>query len=107
MKKLLTLVATLVFASWNLHAAEAKAIWAKDCSKCHGADGRGKTGIGVKLGSKDYTDAGVQSELKDGAMAKAIKEGTKKGGNVTMKAFPDLTDQEIAALVAYVRVFKK
>ena len=91
----------------SLRAADAKAIWVKDCSKCHGEDGKGKTKMGEKLGVKDYTDAKVQADMKDEKMLKSIKEGVKEDDKTKMKAFSDLSDDEVKALVAYVRAFKK
>src|SRR5438270_13578011 len=110
MKKLIVLgVALLVSGAVSLHAADAKEIYEKDCAKCHGADGTGKTKMGEKVGVKDYTDAKVQSEMKDAEMTKAIKEGVKEKDTdkTKMKAFTDLTDDDIKGLVAYVRSFKK
>ena len=92
-------------------AADAKATYEKDCAKCHGADGKGETKMGKKQGAKDYTDAKVQDELKDEAAfkaIKAIKEGYKdKEGKVVMKPAEGLSDDEIKALVAHMRTFKK
>jgi len=108
MKKLLIFAAVLAFAgSMTLRAADAKEGWDKDCAKCHGADGKGRTKMGEKLGVKDYTDAKVQAEMKDEAMTKAIKEGIKKDDKTLMKAFSDLSDEQVKGLVAYVRAFKK
>ena len=108
MKKLLVFAAVLTFAgSMTLRAADAKEVWDKDCAKCHGADGKGKTKMGEKVGVKDYTDAKVQAEMKDEAMTKAIKEGLKKDDKTLMKAFSDLSDEQVKGLVAYVRAFKK
>src|SRR5512144_994452 len=74
MKKLLLLVTAAVAVSVvATHAADAKALYEKDCAKCHGADGKGQTKMGQKLGVKDYTDAKVQAEMKDDAMANTIK----------------------------------
>ena len=89
-------------------AADAKENWDKLCAKCHGADGKGQTRMGQKLGVKDFTDAKVQEQLKDDAAFKAIKEGIKdKEDKTLMKAVEGLTDDEIKALVQYVRGFKK
>jgi len=110
MKKLLLMgVALLIAGAVSANAAEAKAVWDKECAKCHGADGKGKTKMGEKLGVRDYTDAKVQETMKDDQMAKAIKEGVKEKGSdkTKMKAFPDLTDDEIKSLVAYIRALKK
>jgi cytochrome c553 len=91
----------------SVHAADATAIWDKQCAKCHGASGKGDTTMGKKLDVRDYTDAKVQSTLKDEEMVKAIKEGVKKGGKTQMKAFSDLSDAEVKALVAHIRSLKK
>lgn len=110
MRKLIVLGAAVLMAgAVSLRAADAKEIYEKDCAKCHGTDGKGKTKMGEKLGVKDYTDAKVQSEMKDAEMTKAIKEGVKEkdSDKTKMKAFADLSDEEIKGLVAYVRSFKK
>lgn len=99
--------AFLVAGALSLNAADAKALWDKECAKCHAADGSGNTKMGQKLGARDYTSAKVQAELKDDAMAKAIKDGVKKDGKTIMKAFPDYTDQELKDLVAFIRKMKK
>jgi len=107
-KSVVIMLALLVGGALSVRAADVKENWEKNCAKCHGDDGAGKTKMGGKLGVKDYTDAKVQAEMKDDAMAKAIKEGKKDGDTVKMKAFGDvLNDDEIKALVAHVRSLKK
>ena len=88
-------------------AADVKENWDKNCAKCHGPDGKGDTKMGKKLEIKDFTDTKVQAALKDDAMLKAIKEGVKDGDKTRMKAVEGLSDEEMKALVAYVRKFKK
>ena len=109
MKKLLVLgIAALTVTALSARAEDAKTIYEKDCVKCHGADGKGETKMGKKLGAKDYTDAKVQEELKDEAGFKAIKEGLKdKEGKSLMKPSEGLSDDDIKGLVAYMRKFKK
>jgi cytochrome c553 len=109
MKKLLVLgIAALALTSLTVRAEDAKAIYEKDCAKCHGTDGKGDTKMGKKLGCKDYTDAKVQAELKDDKAIKAIKEGLKdKEDKVLMKPAEGLSDSDIKGLVAYMRAFKK
>jgi cytochrome c553 len=109
MKKLLTLsVITTALAIASAQAGDAKANYEKDCSKCHGPDGKGQTKMGTKLGARDYTDAKVQEALKDDAAFKAIKEGLKdKEGKQLMKPAEGTSDDEIKGLVAYMRTFKK
>src|SRR6266704_412388 len=105
MKKMLVLgLAVLVLPALAARAADAKEAYEKDCAKCHGADGKGQTKMGQKLGAKDYTDAKVQAELKDDAATKAIKEGLKdKEGKVVMKPAEGLSDEDIKGLVAHMR----
>ena len=109
MKKLIIVsVALLIAGAVTVRAADAKENWEKNCAKCHGPDGKGKTKMGEKLGIKDYTDPKVQDAMKDADMTKAIKDGVKEGEKTKMKAFGDvLSDDEIKALVKYVRDFKK
>jgi cytochrome c6 len=91
----------------SVSAADVKENWEKSCAKCHGPDGKGDTKMGKKLEIKDFTDAKYQDSLKDEAMLKAIKEGVKDGDKTRMKAAEGLSDEEMKALVAYVRKFKK
>lgn len=109
MRKLLTLSVVIVAtAALSAAAGDAKANYEKDCAKCHGADGKGSTKMGTKLGAKDYTDAKVQAEMKDEAGAKAIKEGLKdKEGKTLMKPTEGLSDADAKDLVDYMRTFKK
>jgi cytochrome c6 len=108
MKKLLVLtLSVLVIGAVSAKAADAAANWEKHCQKCHGADGKGDTKMGKKTGAKDMTTAEYQTNLKDDAAAKAIKEGIKDGDTVKMKPAEDLSDAEIKDLVAHVRKFKK
>ena len=109
MKKLVIVsLALLIAGAVSVRAADAKENWEKNCAKCHGPDGKGKTTMGKKLDIKDYSDAKVQAAIKDEEMAKAIKEGVKDGEKTKMKAFGEtLSDDEIKALVKYVRDFKK
>jgi mono/diheme cytochrome c family protein len=109
MKKLLTLtVVVLAGMALSASAADGKALYEKECLKCHGADGKGETKMGKKSGVKDYSAAKVQAELKDAAAIKAIKEGLKdKEGKVLMKPTEGVTDEDAKAMVAYMRTFKK
>src|SRR5215510_2991922 len=109
MKRLLIVgLAIAAMAALSARADDAKAIYEKDCAKCHGTDGKGQTKMGQKLGVKDYTDAKVQADLKDEEATKAIKEGLKdKEGKVLMKPAENLSDAEVKGLIAHIRSFKK
>jgi len=109
MKKILILATVLGFATaMTTLAGDAKETWEKTCAKCHGADGKGQTKMGQKLGVRDYSDAKVQADLKDDAAFKAIKEGLKdKDDKTLMKPAEGLSDDDIKALIAQVRSFKQ
>jgi cytochrome c553 len=109
MKKLLVLgIAAMTVAALSARAADAKTTYDASCAKCHGADGKGDTKMGQKLGAKDFTDAKVQADMKDDAAFKAIKEGLKdKDDKTVMKPAEGLSDDDIKGLVAYMRAFKK
>ena len=109
MKNLLLVSAILgALAAWPVQADDPKAIYEKECTKCHGPDGKGETKMGKKLGAKDYTDPKVQAALTDEAAFKATKEGLKdKEGKALMKPAEGITDDEIKALIAHMRTFKK
>ena len=97
-----------VFATSSLYAADAAALWRKDCATCHGADGRGDTKAGSKLYISDLTNAALQAKFTDADAAKSIKSGLQDAkGRVIMKAIKGLSDEEIKSLVAYVRGLKK
>ena len=109
MKKIVLLAALFgLAASLSTKGADAKENWDSQCAKCHGAAGKGDTKIGAKMGCRDFTDAKVQADIKDDVAFKALKEGLKSDdGKVEMKPFDQLSDDEIKALVAYVRGLKK
>ena len=108
MKKIIILtVAFGVAAAMSARAADAKDNWAKLCAKCHGAEGKGDTKIGARLGIKDFTDPKVQASFKDEDATKDLRNGLQSDdGRTLMKPFDALSDDEIKALVAYVRTMK-
>jgi len=109
MKKIACVTALLLsFPVAVTFAGDAKALYEKDCAKCHGSDGKGDTKMGKKLGAKDYTDPKVQAALTDEAAFKATKEGfNDRDGKVLMKPAEGMSDDDIKGLVAYMRTFKK
>jgi len=106
-RMILIAAAALTAAVVTASAADVKENWEKNCAKCHGPDGKGDTKMGKKLEIKDFTDAKYQASMKDEDMLKAMKEGVKDGEKVRMKAAEGLSDDEMKALVTYVRGLKK
>jgi len=110
MKKTTTLVLAVISAAQvSMNAADVQENWTKNCAACHGKDGKGETKAGKKAEVKDLTDAKYQAAFTDEQMLKQIKEGMKdKNGKEKMKPFGDkLNEDEMKALVALVRSFKK
>ena len=108
MKKSIIVTAIIsVLAAWAVQAEDSKALYEKECVKCHGQDGKGETKMGKKLGAKDYTDPKVQADLKDEDAIKAVKEGLKKDDKTLMKPAEGMTDDQIKGVVTYMRTFKK
>ena len=102
---ILTFFVATAASSW---AADAKALWEANCKQCHGATGKGDTAMGKKLNAADLTDAKKQASFTDAQATDAIKNGLKENGKTTMKAFGGkLSDDDVKALVAYVRTLKK
>ena len=91
---------------FSLSADEATAgHWNKHCAKCHAKDGSGSTPIGKKLEIGDYTDPATLAEVTDEDLFKMTKDGVE---GTKMPGFAEkLSDEEIHALVAYMRAMAK
>ena len=108
MKTLAIVAACLAVTSSALIGAEVGENWTKHCGSCHGKDGKGDTKAGKKAEAKDLTDAKVQASFNDDQAFQRVKEGYKEDGKERMKPFKDkLSDDEIKALIAFVRTLKK
>ena len=109
MKKLTALGLTVILTSvLSALAGDGKENYDKSCASCHGKDGKGDTKMGKKEGVKDYTDPKTWEGLDDAKAFKSVKEGMKEGDKVKMKPFADkLSDDDIKAVIAYMRTLKK
>ena len=79
-------------------SAGAGDIYKAKCQMCHSADGSGSTPAGKKLGAKDLKSPDVQKHT-DAELFTIIAKGQNKMPAFTGK----LTDQQMLALVAYIR----
>jgi mono/diheme cytochrome c family protein len=79
-------------------AGDTAKVFTEKCAMCHGEDGKGKA-----KGVPDFTSAEWQKKEQDSTFATVIKTGKKP-----MPGFGDkLNDEQVNALVAYVRAFAK
>lgn len=80
----------------------AAQLYTKHCASCHGKDGRAKTLKGKLNHARDLTDRAWQDDASDERLFNSIMNGKRK-----MPAFSKkLSEQEIDALVTYVRGLK-
>lgn len=89
-------------------SADVHEDWATHCALCHGRDGAAKSRAARLSGAKDLTDAAYQKTFTDQAAFNDLKNGLVRDGRNQMKPFKDeLSDDQIKALVAYVRSLEK
>ena len=99
---LVTVVAVLFASSFSVADGGAAATYKAKCAMCHGADGKGDTPAGKKLGAHDFGSADVQSQSDA-----QLEEITAKGKNKMPAYGKSLKEAEIKKLVAYVRELGK
>lgn len=82
---------------------DASALFAKNCSTCHGKDGQAKTFKAKFNHARNLTDSEWQASVTDERLFNSISNGRGH-----MPAWgKKLTESEINSLVAYVRQLKK
>ena len=82
---------------------DGDALFLKNCASCHGKDGRAKTFKAKFNHARNLTDPTWQAAINDEHMYESILRGKGK-----MPAFrKKLSDNEVAALVTYIRNLKK
>ncbi len=85
--------------------ARGETLFKARCASCHGADGKGHTAKGKKLGVADMSTAAWQSGLTDAQIAAALRAGAKvKSGATEIKHLTaKLSAKDIVAVTAWVR----
>ena len=72
------------------------------CAACHGADAKGETPVGKKMGIKDLASADVQ-KMSDAELTTVIADGKNKMPSYKKSLKPD----QIKELVGYIRSLKE
>ncbi len=100
---LLLTVAVCGLAFWSAPAsADAAANYKAKCALCHGADGKGDTPAGKKMGVRDFASPEV-AKASDADLIAATTKGKNK-----MPAYGGkLSDGDIKDLIGYIRQLAK
>jgi mono/diheme cytochrome c family protein len=94
------IVALALVAPPSASAADAATVFKKKCSPCHGKEGEPNK-VFAKQGVRSFKDAEWQKATDDAAVEKSIREGKK--GTMMAGFEKQLSDEEITALVAFIR----
>ena len=97
-------VALAVITLWStaLVAEDAASLYKAKCAACHGADGKGDTAMGKKLGVRDFASPEVQ-KMSDDELTAVIADGKNK-----MPSYKkSLKAEQIKELVGYIRSLAK
>jgi len=94
------LVALALVAPPSAAAADADEVFKKKCAPCHGKEGEPNK-VFAKQGVRSFKDAEWQKATDDAAIEKSIREGKK--GTMMAGFEKQLSDEEITALVAFIR----
>jgi cytochrome c6 len=92
-----SLPASTVLAS-SKTVSSPRSLYIKNCSSCHGANGRAQTARGRKLEADDLTSGDVKN-ISESKMTRVIKNGKGKMPGFGKK----LTAAQIAQISGYVR----
>ena len=97
----LMVIAALTLGAAGARADDVAALYKSKCAACHGADGKGDTPAGKKLGIKDFHSPDV-AKMSDAELFEITKKGKDKMPGYDGK----ITDDQIKELVQYVRSLK-
>jgi len=95
------IVLSISLAGLSFAQGSTADIYKTKCAMCHGADGKGKTPIGPKLGVRDFHSPEVAKESDH-----MLFDITKNGKNKMPAYNGKLTDDQIRDLVKYIRSLK-
>jgi len=100
---IIALIAVIALSSASCIFAQddVAALYKSKCQVCHGADGKGDTPAGKKVGARDFHSPEV-AKMSDTDLFEITKKGKDKMPSYDKK----LTDDQIKALVKYIRSLK-
>jgi len=99
---LITLALSLAIWSKPAAADDAAPTYKAKCAACHGADGKGDSPIGKKMGLRDFASPEVL-KMSDGELTTIIADGKDKMPSYKKSLKPE----QIKDLVGYVRSLGK
>jgi mono/diheme cytochrome c family protein len=84
---------------------QGRIAYRKYCVQCHGYSGKGDGTSAAHLTPppRDHTNAELMDPISDEVIAETVRYGGASRGYPNMPAFPQVTTDELVALVAYVR----
>jgi mono/diheme cytochrome c family protein len=82
--------------------SEGEKLWRDRCAQCHGIDGKGNTPQYMGNYNADLTDNHWSHGAEPGSWGVVIRQGVFGD----MPANPDLSRQQVQALVDYIRVLR-
>ena len=106
---LLIVITAGVFASRRIggpvttSVRSAAELYSKNCASCHGQDGRSKTLKAKRNHARNLSDPEWQERVSDERIFNSIMNGKGKMPGYGKK----ISEQEIDALVSYVRALRK
>ena len=98
----IVLAVALMFSTSVFAADSGADLFKAKCAMCHGADAKGETPMGKRLGIKDLGSADVQKQ-SDPDLTSAISKGKGKMPGYEGK----LSGDQIQELVKFIRTLKK
>ena len=101
MAVILSVVFVFALVSCTYAQDDAVALYKSKCQVCHGPDGKGDTPAGKKVGVKDFHSPEV-AKMPDTELFEITRKGKDKMPSYDKK----LTDDQIKALVKYIRSLK-
>ena len=98
---IVSIVAVYALTTCAYAQDDVAALYKSKCQVCHGPDGKGDTPAGKKVGARDFHSPEV-AEMSDAELIAIVKKGKDKMPGYDGK----LTDDQIKALVKYIRSLK-